>query len=191
MSVLSHYKNVEGYERTQGLLANKYSPLPVVFIPHYVVEKLKAYNLNYQDVFGKLGYEHTRRYDCEITKSRVSDFMKVVGSKEAFAIEALNRKMFSTGGNYSQCIQSFINFSLSESDYRKEINNMTEQLSKIDNCKPYHIENNTDCFFIIMNNNSFTSFSDTYRNMSKELCDKLLDFIDESFVYQSCFFKSL
>lgn len=191
MSVLSHFKNVQhGALRVHE--SRYYDRLPVVFIPQYVVDKLKALKLDYKEVFGKLGYERFSSIKSDTPNDnpesrRIKEFTKIVGINECIALEALNKKMFDD----RESIQSFINFDLTESDYVKEILKLTEQLSRVNDEKAYHIENDTNCFFVIMNYNSFSTFNETYKEMSKELCSRLLDFIDESFVYQSVFFKSL
>lgn len=192
MSVLSHFKNTS-YGSIMIHEPGWSSRLPVVFIPQYVVDKLTALKLDYKEVFGKLGYNGFYRGYGELdegtggTNNKLKEFTKIVGINECIALEALNRKMF----NGDCSIQSFFNYSLSESDYVKEILKITEQLSRVSDEKTYTIENNSDCFFVIMKYNSFSTFNETYKEMSKELCSELLDFIDESFVYQSVFFKSL
>lgn len=196
MNILSHFRQHPRLNRSTTVRVNELdtTTLPVVFIPYFIVEKLKAYNLDYKEVFGKLHYNLEFEWESTDTKvNAINEFNKTVGLKESTLLSILNRRMLqdSMTQSYQSCIQSFINFELTDADYSKGLIDLTNQLSILSDSDEYSIENNNNCFFIILNSNSFAMYEDTYKKMSKDLCKRLLAFIDESFIYQSCFFKSL
>lgn len=180
--------------------------LPIIFVPCYTVAKLSAMGRDYKKEFLKLGMNsmytektlfHTDSKEADVSKLVIKEFMKLVGTDEAISIEVLNRFMGKDKNSVSRThpIQTYINFTLSENDYNSTLTSrLIPSLSSsynMDSTKPYEIVIDKDAFFIIMNANAFHQFDLTQKNLSRELCESLLGFVDESFVFQSVFYKSL
>lgn len=195
MSVLSHYtqKNeIDGSPAVPFLnscvnkneVCVKVDPvecghLPIIFIESSIVDKLNYKSIDYKTLFARYCQFYSSTKD-------IQDFNSIIGVDESIAISVLNKKM------NNKSFYSFLTFPLGENDYAREAVKLSERLSKYHSKKePYIIENNENGFFIIMNENSFVDFDSMYKSLCRDLCERMLQFIDESFVYQSAYFKSL
>ena len=178
------------------LLGGGVSLLPVVAIPRSIVDKFDYKKIDYRKAIAStvittmnvLGYE-----DSEIKHSK--EVIDAVGLEDAVSIYALTKKILSGDNHSNSSIYEIINFTLSENDYNKEIINLSHSLSSgcLDNVnkKCFDIESDANGFYIIMNDNSFIDFSSVYKDLSREMCVRMLQYIDESFVYRSVFFRAL
>lgn len=180
--------------------------LPIIFVPSFTVSKLKAMGRDYKAEFLKLGmnsmftdkwlFNSNDDKELQARKNDVNEFMKLVGTDEALLIEVLNKYMGrdKLGVSRTHPIQTYINFALNENDYNRILTSrLFPSLSSNQQAstKPYEIVIDKDAFFIIMNANAFQQFDLTQKKLSRELCESLLGFVDESFVFQSVFYKSL
>ena len=193
MSVISYFQqknDIDGnsvvpfnYNSASGFLTevavDNNMVLPIVFIESSIVDKLKYKSIDYKRLFA-------RYCNLGASKKDIEEFNNIIGAEESIALSVLNRKMKNVS------YYKFLNFSLSENDYAREALKLADRLTGYySNNATYVIENDENGFFIIMNENSFIDFDTMYRSLSRDLCERMLQFIDESFVYQSVYFKSL
>lgn len=178
--------------------------LPIIFIPSYTKKKLEALGHDYKRVFKDLGYYRISNVNGLISESGKEDYKKsikhfnsLVSIDESILISVLNNRM-GRGLNgvvqHTTPIQDYITFNLSENDYLATLaNKLIPSLSQSSdvNDNPFTIEKDNECIYIIMNSNSFYDFDNTYKVLSRELCEVLLGLVDDSFVFQSAFFKCL
>ncbi len=178
--------------------------LPIIFIPSFTKKKLEALGHDYRRVFKDLGYYRVSNVNGYIAEESKEDYKKsikhfnsLVSIDESILISVLNNRM-GRGLNgvvqHTIPIQDYITFNLSENDYLATLaNKLIPALSQTTNIdeNPFTIEKDNECIYIIMNTNSFYDFDNTYKVLSRELCEILLGLVDDSFVFQSAFFKCL
>lgn len=177
-----------------------YDVLPVLFIPYFVRDKLAAKSITvedfvkmlpvineeeklhhmYNDTMAELEEEHNKLLD---------EVMTVIGISDMTAMQSLNNVMFSGGSHTS--MYRLLNYHLNENVNNSEFIKLKSSMSNLSDGSEYTIEKLDDCFIIIMNNNSMTMLDETYKKLCEDLCRVMLKFVDESFVFQSVFFKSL
>lgn len=197
---------VSGGIRLNSVCDTRYT-LPIIFIPSFTKKKLTALGYDYKAVFKAIGFDRlsSSNYYMEISdvntpsnyKKAIKHFNSLVSIDESILISVLNTRMgrgLLGRVNDTSPIQDYITFNLSENDYLATLaNKLIPALSQSNevNEKPFTIEKDNECIYIIMNTNSFYDFDNTYKLLSRELCEMLLGLIDDSFVFQSAFFKCL
>jgi hypothetical protein len=177
--------------------------LPIIFIPSFTKKKLEALGHDYKKVFKDLGYYRISgvnyRWDDNGIdyKKSIKHFNSLVSIDESILISVLNNRMGrGLNGHVQETspVQDYITFNLSENDYLATLANKLipalSQSTSVDE-NPYTIEKDNECIYIIMNTNSFYDFDNTYKVLSRELCEMLLGLVDDSFVFQSAFFRCL
>lgn len=178
--------------------------LPIIFIPSFTKKKLEALGHDYKRVFKDLGYYRISgvNYGWDTTidyKKSIRDFNSLVGIDESILISVLNNRMGRGLNGYvndTSPVQDYITFNLSEVDYLATLANklipaLSQSSDNIGSDNPFTIEKDNECIYIIMNTNSFYDFDNTYKVLSRELCEMLLGLVDDSFVFQSAYFKCL
>lgn len=180
--------------------------LPIIFIPSFTKKKLTALGHDYKRVFKDIGFGRIVDAGCSSIfddtvdsdkKQSIKHFNSLVSIDESILISILNNRMGRGLNGIVQDtypIQDYITFNLSENDYLATLaNKLIPALSQSTNVdeNPYTIERDNECIYIIMNTNSFYDFDNTYKLLSRELCEMLLGLVDDSFVFQSAYFKCL
>lgn len=179
--------------------------LPIVAIPRSIIDKLEYKKIDYKDLIGRLPLvtenELTAEDADEVTgigSSTKESLSKYVGLEDAISIYALTRYLLSYIPNVcNSSIFNILNFNLCENDYRSEVIKLNDALSSnnsnslFKDKRCFDIESDNNGFYIILNDTAFINFSTTYKELSRELCVRMLQSIDESFVYRSVFFKAL
>lgn len=175
--------------------------LPIIFIPSFTKKKLEVLGHDYKRVFKDLGYYRISgvNYGWDTTidyKKSIRHFNSLVSIDESILISVLNNRMGRGLNGVVQTttpIQDYITFNLSENDYLATLaNKLIPALSQSDvDENPFTIEKDNECIYIIMNTNSFYDFDNTYKVLSRELCEMLIGLVDDNFVFQSAYFKCL
>ena len=214
MNILSLYlkggvyatsKNTSSLEDVDPVSSYLYNRLvlPVIAIPRSIITKLEYKKLDYKEIISKLPiynnyYSDVQEMMGEVKvneKSLPKSLTAYIGIEDAISVFALTSKLLSYEDNTNASIYRLIDFTLSENDYKNEVIKISNHLSsRVSNglySKPFDIESDNNGFYIIMNDNSFTDYDSMYKELSRELCVRMLQSIDESFVYRSVFFKAL
>lgn len=169
--------------------------LPIIAIPRSIIAKMEYKKLDYKEIVASLPLRSSYEViDDSIDGGRVS-LSSVIGMEDAISVYALTSKLLTYGDSVNKSIYRIIDFTLSENDYKNEVTKIANHLSARSSSglysRAYDIESDNNGFYIIMNDNSFTDYDSMYKELSRELCVRMLQSIDESFVYRSVFFKAL
>lgn len=180
--------------------------LPIIYVPSFTKKKLTALGHDYKRVFKDIGFGRIvdnnlyNIFDDTVDpnkKQSIKVFNSLVSIDESILISVLNNRMGRGLNGIVQDtypIQDYITFNLSEKDYLATLaNKLIPALSQSDTVdeNPFTIEKDNECIYIIMNTNSFYDFDNTYKLLSRDLCEMLLGLVDDSFVFQSAYFKCL
>lgn len=175
--------------------------LPIVALPRSIVDKLDYKKIDYKDIIGRLPLFKSEELEDPLVgagKTKKESLSKYIGLEDAIAVYSLTKYLLSYVPNIcNSSIFDILDFNLCENDYRSEVIKLNEVLSTnnsnslFKSGKEFDIESDDNGFYIILNDTSFINFSKTYKELSRELCVRMLQSIDESFVYRSVFFKAL
>lgn len=213
MDVLDLYQSNINSSMDKDLVTNLYarhinSPAiyPIIALPRSIVDKLKYKGIDYKDIVARLPLLGANRMQIlgdneplmigeidpnplDLSKSLAG----YIGMEDAISVYSLTKKLLSNvNGVNNRTIFSIINFELGESDYNREIVNLASAMStECSEFNRFDIESDSNGFYIILNNNSFIDYDSMYNDLSRELCVRMLQTINESFVYRSVFFRSL
>lgn len=163
---------------------NEYK-LPVIFIPYYVVDRLKSMGLDYKRVF--------------VEVERGDKLRNIIGSKEILDMDIINRHMLdrtfiSTG---ISMIGEFSNITSDISLYKSIFSEMVHKLGNDDECDSFDTVTTNKYVFIILNRNflhnfDVSEFEETYKSVSSSVCKSLFNtFFNDKLIYCSAFFKAL
>ena len=156
--------------------------LNLIFIPYFVMDKIKALNLDYKRLFDE---------------SKFSDLKKSIGTMEQLQIELITTIMLGPEKLTQQHrIYGDITSQHFDLDTKKSLfKDLVDKCGKDDNGEKCTIEKSKISVFIILNRNflynyELCGFEETYRNISGEICKKLFAFFNEKLIYASALFKA-
>ena len=189
--LLGFYKNADNHGSEFNNL--KYT-LPVVAVPRFLIDKIKALGYDYRNVIdGTIQFDMVRGNICTSESKDVRESITdIIGYNDTRALYLINRHMNSrSGGNVLSSIYDF-----KVGDYYSEVDKSRADLLDVMNMMKantsdcdYEFTVSSNSVFIIMNDSFFNEPDKVYRNMSRDLCEYMLDFIDERFIFQSEFYK--
>jgi len=162
--------------------------LPVAFVPNYILQKLKSIHPDYLGVIDK-----TINIEYGGVDYNMSD---AIGSLDARALEVLNISLHTNNKNDSWIgrLHSFstIDYYNEPDKCKQELLNICDMMTDT-SCReePYRIERGANSIVVVLNDNFYIKPNETYLNMSKDLCEYMLDYIDERIVFQSVFYKAV
>ena len=189
--LLGFYKNADSH--AMALTRMQYM-LPVVAVPRFIVDKIES-----------LGYDYKRVIDSTINmpidmggvdddeSPLKKDITDVIGYTDTRVLYLINRHMMS---NCMNCVEQVPMHEFKVGNYYNEVDRSRSEMLDIidmmdtpsDKCE-YEFSVSGNSVFIIMNDSFFSEPDKVYRKMSRDLCEYMLDFIDERLIFQSVFYK--